>query len=91
MECILQVMRDIKAHLFINQHLILSNLKIQNSKKTKVLEIEGVFDCKLMSLYTPYLNSIKLSVYRIGIKFDKDPLAVEQNNDLRKIVNVYII
>ena len=84
-------MRDIKTHFFINQHLILSKFKIQNPKKTKVLEIEGVFDSKLMLLYTPYLNSIKLSVYRIGIKFDKDPLAVEQNNYLRKIVNVYII
>ena len=26
----------------------------------------------------------------MGIKFDKDPLAVEQNNYLSKIVNVYI-
>ena len=34
---------------------------------------------------------ILLSEYRIGIKFDKDPLAVEQNNYLTKIVNVYIV
>ena len=27
----------------------------------------------------------------MGIKFDKDPLAVEQNYYLTKIVNVYII
>ena len=27
----------------------------------------------------------------MGIKFDKDPLAVEQNNYLNKIVNVYIV
>ena len=26
------------------------------------------------------MNSIKLSEYRTGIKFDKDPLAVEKNN-----------
>ena len=26
----------------------------------------------------------------MGVKFDKDPLAVEQNNSLTKIVNVYI-
>ena len=25
------------------------------------------------------------------IKFDKDPLAVEQNNYLAKIINVYIV
>ena len=27
----------------------------------------------------------------MGIIFDKDPLAVEQNNYLTKIVNVYIV
>ena len=36
------------------------------------------------------MHSIKLSKYRIGIKFDKDSLTVEQNNYLTKIVNVYI-
>ena len=34
------------------------------------------------------MNSITLSEYRIGIKFDKDPLAVEQNNDITKNVIV---
>ena len=34
--------------------------------------------------------SIKFSEYRIGIKFDKYPLAVEQNNYLTKILNNYI-
>ena len=37
------------------------------------------------------MHNIKLSKYRIGIKFDKDPLAIEQNNYLTKIVNVYIV
>ena len=27
----------------------------------------------------------------MGIKFDKDPLAVEQNNYVTKIVNVYVV
>ena len=27
----------------------------------------------------------------MGIKFDKDPLFVEQNNYLNKIVNIYIV
>ena len=27
----------------------------------------------------------------MGVKFDKDPLAVEQNNYISKIVNVYIV
>ena len=29
--------------------------------------------------------------YKMGIKFDKYPLAVEQNNYLNKIVNVYFV
>ena len=37
------------------------------------------------------MNSIKLSGYRMGIKFDKDPLPVEQNKYLTQIVNVYIV
>ena len=47
----------------------------------------GVFNSKLKPLYTAILHSRKLSEYRIGIKFDKDPLAVEQNNYLTKTVN----
>ena len=54
------------------------------------MEIKNVLNSKLKSLYNTSLNSIKLSEYRIGIKFDKEPLAVEQNNYLTKIVNVYI-
>ena len=27
----------------------------------------------------------------MGIKFDKDPLVVQQNNYLTKIVNVYVV
>ena len=44
-----------------------------------------------MPLYTAFLHSINFFAYRIRIKFDKDPLAVEQNNYLSKIVNVYIV
>ena len=29
---------------------------------------------------TKLLHNINLSSYTVGIKFDKDPLAVEQNN-----------
>ena len=38
---------------------------------------KGVFSSKLKPLYTAFLHSPKLSEYKIGIKFDKDPLAVE--------------
>ena len=34
---------------------------------------------------------MKLSGHRMRTKFDKDPLAVEQNNYLAKIINVYIV
>ena len=50
-----------------------------------------VFNSKLKPLYTAFLNSIKHSEHRIGIKFDKDPLAVEQNNYLSEIVIAYIV
>ena len=41
--------------------------------------------------YISKVYNTKLSGYRIKIKFDKDPLAVEQNNYLTKIVNVCIV
>ena len=37
------------------------------------------------------MDSTKLSKYRMGIKFDEDPLVVEQNNYLSKIINVCIV
>ena len=37
------------------------------------------------------MHYIKLSEYRIEIKFGKDSLAIEQNIYLTKIVNVYIV
>ena len=36
-------------------------------------------------------NRLKLWEYRIGIKFYKDPLAVEQNHYLNKVVNLYVV
>ena len=36
------------------------------------------------------MHSKNLSEYRIGIKFDKDRLTVEQNNYLTKIVNAWL-
>ena len=38
-----------------------------------------------------FLHSIKLSGFKVGIKFDKDPLPVEQTNGTTKIITVYII
>ena len=51
----------------------------------------GVYNFKHKPLYTASLHSIKLSGYEMRIKFDKEHLAVEQNNYLTKIVNVNIV
>ena len=50
-----------------------------------------MYNSKLKPKYTAFLHSIKVSEYQIGIKLDKDPLVVEQNNYLTKTVNVYIV
>ena len=59
-----------------------------------------------MFVYQPTLDTLELKkdkdmdyvlswksngLYRMGIKYDKDLLAVEQNNYLTNIVNVYIV
>ena len=51
---------------------------------------KGVYTSKLKPLYTAFLHSRKFSGYRIGIKFNKDILAVKQKHYLTKIVNNYI-
>ena len=50
-----------------------------------------MYSSKLKPLYTAFLNSINVSQYRIKKKNDKDPLAVEQNSYLTKILNVQIV
>ena len=45
----------------------------------------GVYNSKIKLRYTTFLHSIKRFGYKMGIKFHKDPLAVEQNNYLTKI------
>ena len=52
---------------------------------------KGVYNSKRKALYIASLHSIKLSGYRVVTKYDKDLLAVEQNNYFSKIVNVYIV
>ena len=41
---------------------------------------DGQHNSKLKPLYTAFLHGIKLSGYKMRIKFQKDPLAVEQIN-----------
>ena len=50
---------------------------------------KGVFTSKFEPLYTSFLHSTDLSGYKVGTRFDKDLLPVEQNNYTTKIVNAY--
>ena len=73
---------------------ILNTLELKEDKRTSYVlssESKGVDTAKLKPSYAEFLHSIKLSRYRIGIKFDKDPLAVEQNNYATKIVNTSLV
>ena len=56
------------------------------SRKSKVM-----YTSKLKPLYAAFIHSIKISRYRKVTNFDKDPLAVKQNNYTSKIINVYIV
>ena len=72
----------------------LDTLELKKDKGTDYVlswESKGVYNSKLKLLYTAFLHSIKLSEYKMGITFDKNPLAVEQKNYLTKIGNVYTV
>ena len=59
----------------------LDTLELKKDKGTDHVlswKSNGVYNSKLKPLYTAFLHSIKLSGYKMGIKFDKDPL-VDQN------------
>ena len=80
-----------------SKHICLSSNtwynRIKKGKGTDYVlrwERNGLVNSKIKPLYTAILNNIKLPEKRVGIKFDKEPLAVEQNNYLTKAVNVYI-
>ena len=87
---ILQEMMDLKTHLVYQPALDTLELK-KSTDYFLSWKSKRVFNSKLKPLYTTFLNSIRLSGYRILIKFGKHPLSVEQNNYLTKIVNVYIV
>ena len=50
------------------------------------------FSSSILSLqHTTFLHGIKHCECKIGIKFDKGPLVVEQNNYVTKMVYDYIL
>ena len=72
----------------------LYTLELKKDKGTDYIlswKSKEVHNSKLQSLCTAFLLSMKLSGYRMGIKFDKDPLVVEQNIYLTKVVIVGIV
>ena len=84
---------DGSQNMFIYQPT-LNMLEFKKAKGTYYVlswKSKGVDTSKLKPLCTAFLHSIKLSGYKMGIKFDKDPLAVEQNIFASKIVSVYIV
>ena len=72
----------------------LDTLELKKYKSTDYvfcLKSKTVYNSQLKPLCTAFLHRIKLSGYIMGIKFGEDPLYVEQNNYLTKIVNVYVV
>ena len=61
----------------------INKLELKKDKGTDYVlswKSKGVYTSKLKPLYTDFFHSIKLSGYRVGIKFDRDSLAVDQNS-----------
>ena len=52
---------------------------------------KGRYTSKLKPLYSAFLHSITISRYKVRIKINRDPLAVEQKNYATKLVNAYIV
>ena len=72
----------------------LSMLQLQKGKGTHYIlnwKSKGLYTSILFPKHSPFLHSVKFFGYEIGIKFDKDPLAVEQKIYTTKIVNAYIV
>ena len=84
---------DGSENTFVYQPTV-DTLELKKDKGTDYVlswKSNGVYNSKLKPLYTTFLHSIKLSGCNMEIKFEKHPLAVEQNNYLTKIANVYTV
>ena len=82
---------DAFQNMFVYQLTL--RLELKEDKDTDYAfswESKGVDTATLKPSYTKFLHRIKLSEYRVGIKFDKDSLAVEQNNYATKVVNAHM-
>ena len=83
---------DGSQNTFIYQPTV--DFRVKKDKRSDCIlswKSKGGFNSKLKPLYNIFVNSIKLSEYRVEIKFNKDPLAIKHNNYLTKIVNFCIV
>ena len=58
-------------------------MRVKNGKGTDYVhswKSKGLYTSELKPLYATFLHSIKLSECKVKTKFNKDPLAVKQNN-----------
>ena len=86
------ISNDISQDLFVYQPTLATlgfKKKIKGTDYALSWKSREIYNFELKLLYSTFLRSMTLSGYRIGIKIDKYPLSVEQNNYLSKIVNVY--
>ena len=61
-------------------HPSFNTLELRKDKEADYVigwKSKGVHISKVKPMYTGFLHRIKFSGYEMGIKFDKDPLAVE--------------
>ena len=76
-------------------HLTFDILELKNKTKALIIFIVRNQKKYLILNFRKYILlsylALKFFGYRIGIKFNKDPLAVEQSNYLTKVVNVCIV
>ena len=72
---------DGSENTFVYKPPTLDMLELKKDKGIDYLpswKSKGVFNSKLKPLYSAFLHSIKPSGYNMGIKFDKNPLAVKK-------------
>ena len=84
---------DEPQNTFVYQQT-LDTLELNKDKGTDHVvswKSNGVYNSKLKPLYNTFLHGIKLTCYKMGIKFYKGPLAVGQSSYLTKIVNACIV
>ena len=77
-----------------NTFIYQPTIELKKSKDTDYVlswKLKRVYTSKLEQSYIAFLHNIKPSEKRMRIKFDKDPLAVKQNNYAMKTVNVQTV